>query len=151
MPAFEGLFGKLDNYIQDLLYMLATWHALAKMRLHDDDTLASLQQATRNLGFALRAFVSQVCATLTTRETERERRARVDRLERKGKTPRNSGRQKRSFNLSTYKLHSLGDYVRCIQLFGTSDGWSTQTVSSPCSSCSAIELITFRASWSTVA
>ena len=32
------------------------------------------------------------------------------------------------FNLSTYKLHALGDYVQTISLFSTTDSYSTQTV-----------------------
>lgn len=35
------------------------------------------------------------------------------------------------FNLLTYKLHSLGDYVRAIRWFGTTDSYSTQPVR-PC-------------------
>jgi hypothetical protein len=32
-------------------------------------------------------------------------------------------------NICTYKLHALGDYVRTIRLFGTTDLYSTQIVS----------------------
>jgi hypothetical protein len=35
-----------------------------------------------------------------------------------------------TFNLTTYKLHALGDYVHTIQTFGTSDNFTMQTVSS---------------------
>ena len=28
-------------------------------------------------------------------------------------------------------MHALGDYARCIRLFGASDGYSTQTVCIP--------------------
>lgn len=35
----------------------------------------------------------------------------------------------RMFSLGTYKLHSLGDYVQMIRAFGTTDSYSTQTVS----------------------
>ncbi len=35
----------------------------------------------------------------------------------------------KAFNLQTYKLHSLGDYVRTITMFGTTDSYSTQIVS----------------------
>src|SRR5882762_10380261 len=35
------------------------------------------------------------------------------------------------FSLWTYKLHSLGDYVWTIQALGTTDSYSTQTVSLP--------------------
>ena len=37
----------------------------------------------------------------------------------------------RKFNMQTYKMHALGDYARCIRLFGASDGYSTQTVHIP--------------------
>ncbi|KAI9431387.1 hypothetical protein H4582DRAFT_2085061 [Lactarius indigo] len=36
-------------------------------------------------------------------------------------------RKTHKFNMSTYKMHALGDYARCIRLFGPSDGYSTQT------------------------
>lgn len=32
-------------------------------------------------------------------------------------------------NLCTYKFHALGDYVRTIRMFGTTDSYSTQIVS----------------------
>jgi hypothetical protein len=42
----------------------------------------------------------------------------------------NIGKKKsRLLNLSTYKLHALGDYVDAIRRYGTSDNYSTQTVS----------------------
>lgn len=34
----------------------------------------------------------------------------------------------KKLNLFTYKLHALGDYVRTIRLFGTTDSYSTQIV-----------------------
>jgi len=40
------------------------------------------------------------------------------------------GAQPKSFNLATYKFHALGDYVRNIRLFGTTDSYTTQLVSS---------------------
>jgi hypothetical protein len=44
-----------------------------------------------------------------------------------GNTP---GRKPKILNLFTYKWHALGDYVRTIRLFGGTDGFSTQVVSS---------------------
>jgi hypothetical protein len=37
-------------------------------------------------------------------------------------------RRQRSFNLLTYKIHALGDYVWTIHSFGTTDSYSTQQV-----------------------
>ena len=34
-----------------------------------------------------------------------------------------------SFNMSTYKLHALGDYTTTIWHYGTTDNYSTQVVS----------------------
>ena len=38
--------------------------------------------------------------------------------------------KKKTFNLLTYKLHALGDYVQTICLFGSTDSYSTQIVRS---------------------
>lgn len=38
-------------------------------------------------------------------------------------------RRRRTFNMNTVKAHFLGDYGRTIRLFGTTDSYSTQTVS----------------------
>jgi len=36
---------------------------------------------------------------------------------------------RKAFNLSTYKVHALGDYAQAIQTFGMTDGYTTQVVS----------------------
>lgn len=41
----------------------------------------------------------------------------------------NGGRREKTLNLFTVKFHFLGDYVRSIRLFGTTDSYSTQIVS----------------------
>jgi hypothetical protein len=134
MPVFEHLFPSPYNHIiLDMLYILSTWHALAKLRLHADSTLSLLNTITTALGFCLRRFDSQVCKKISTVETDRERTARVERESKKGNTSASSGKKKRTFNMSTYKLHSLGDYTPSIKLFGTSDNWSTLRVGHPSS------------------
>ena len=40
-----------------------------------------------------------------------------------------SGARPKLFNLNTYKLHALGDYVHTIHMFGTTDSYTTQIVS----------------------
>ncbi|KAF7974699.1 hypothetical protein HWV62_11479 [Athelia sp. TMB] len=37
------------------------------------------------------------------------------------------GTSKKCFNIWTYKVHALGDYVKTIRMFGTTDSYSTQT------------------------
>lgn len=42
---------------------------------------------------------------------------------------KSGGKQRKTLNLKTYKTHSLGDYVETIRRFGTTDSYSTETVS----------------------
>lgn len=39
-----------------------------------------------------------------------------------------TGRRNKTFNLNTYKIHSLGDYVATIKEYGTTDSYSTEPV-----------------------
>jgi hypothetical protein len=41
----------------------------------------------------------------------------------------NESRQLKTLNLNTYKIHALGDYVSAIRSYGTTDSYSTETVS----------------------
>lgn len=43
-------------------------------------------------------------------------------------TRSNATRRNKTFNLSTYKLHSFGDYVATIRQYGTTDSYSTEPV-----------------------
>lgn len=56
-------------------------------------------------------------------------------MSRKGKgtttSERLAGRRKKAFSRKTYKNHSLGDYVRMIRMYGTTDSYSTEGVSLP--------------------
>lgn len=138
MPVFEGLLpDKHDKIVQDLLYTLAMWHGLAKLRLHTDPTLNYLSIVTKNLGHLLRRFSKYVCGDYATTELPRETAARGRRKaaaaakgKGKGKAADGNTPNKKSklFNLATFKLHSLADYVYMIRRFGTSDSYSTQTV-----------------------
>jgi hypothetical protein len=134
--------------VLDLLFELATWHGLAKLRLHTESTLSVLEASTSWLGVALRKFSSTTCEAFDTRELPSEEAARGRRNARmamkkapllssraKGKQRQGLGtnvgrgaQQQRKFSLDTYKLHALGDYVAMIRLYGTSDGISSQTV-----------------------
>lgn len=113
---------------------MAEWHALAKLWLHTDDSLARLDQALNNLGKQLRKFQQVTCSAFQTVELPREVAARQRRCETNLQStdggPRFSGARPRTFNLSTYKLHVLGDYVDSIRRFGTTDSYTTQVVRS---------------------
>jgi len=107
--------------------------------MHTDPTLDILSQVTTSLGSRLRAFQEKTCAAFQTRELERERLARQRRREKSatGTTPGSSkpaassksSRKLRQLNLRTYKYHSLGDYFNTIRRLGTTDSYSTQSVS----------------------
>lgn len=146
-----------------VLFRLAEWHALAKLRMHTDSTLSRMEAVTSMLGRELRRFCSVTCTSFHTVELPKEAAARSRKQSRKQAPtqPQNApmsldtstllaetlvtpelevGRDKtevskakakpkrKVLNLSTYKMHALGDYVRTIRMFGTTDSYSTQTV-----------------------
>lgn len=102
--------------------------------MHTDDTLGWLDQSTRELGTQIRKFANHTCSCFDTMELPAEEAARVRRQARKSNksahsTPASTSKKKLPFNLIMYKLHALGDYVRTIHRFGTTDSYSTQPVS----------------------
>jgi hypothetical protein len=118
---------------------MAHWHGLAKLRMHHDLTLEIMDKLTTTLGEKLRAFSEQTCAAFATKELCREFNARthhqtVETAAAEGTAgPSDSGKDGntrlcKAFNLNTYKLHSLGDYVATIREYGTTDSYSTEPV-----------------------
>ncbi|THU80936.1 hypothetical protein K435DRAFT_694648, partial [Dendrothele bispora CBS 962.96] len=147
IPVFEGLLdGEHGNRLMKLLFRLAQWHALAKLRLHTELTLERLEKVTVDIGKLMREFRDRSASDFMTYELPREQQARARRQQRaeaqrkelsEGETPATSKarsgltaseRKPRKLNISTYKFHALGDYVSTIKLFGTTDNYSTQTV-----------------------
>lgn len=138
IPAFDGLLPEPHNAnILTLLGTCASWHALAKLRMHTDETLNLLDATTATLGKRLRHFQKFTCSAFKTHELKREaeRRQRQHLRNTVGSegaatsesTPQTARRPK-TFNLQTYKLHALGDYSTCIRKFGTTDSYSTEPV-----------------------
>ena len=145
MAVFEGLFPDQHNeIIMDLLFELATWHGFAKFRLHTESTLQGLDVSTTRLGSNLRRFQTVVCEAYITRELPSEEAARGRRKAAKQSIGAEGGMEelmatttKRKanhckFNLATYKVHALGDYVKFIRMYGTTDNYSTQLVRNMC-------------------
>lgn len=66
------------NLVLELLWWLLLWHALAKLRLHTENTLNTLEAVTTHLGKTTRAF-AKATADLDTRELPSEVGARVRR------------------------------------------------------------------------
>ncbi|KIK26402.1 hypothetical protein PISMIDRAFT_274760 [Pisolithus microcarpus 441] len=137
IPVIEGLLPEpFNGMILDLLFELATWHAFGKLRMHTETTLFHFDNSTTRLGNDIRKFANECCPAFRTYDLPRETAARARRQGSKtARVPTTSavipkpapvGRKQRSFNLATYKLHALGDYVHTIRLFGTTDNYSTQ-------------------------
>lgn len=171
IPAFEGLLPEPYNTdLMTLLYRLAEWHALAKLRMHTDSTLNLMESVTTKLGQQLRKFRDTTSKKFVTVELPKEvaaqKRRQSKALAKKHassasslpmgmptdqctvtpavssltdslplplplpSTPNAAQAPKRKMlNLFTYKFHALADYVNTIRLFGTTDSYSTQTVS----------------------
>jgi hypothetical protein len=135
----EGILPNSDDnkILLDLAFDLATWHAYAKLRLHTTHTIESLRSQAKELGRLLRSYANKLCpkyatkllpgeaATAYRRQAAKPKKATS--VAKKAKTsntkPKGSG-----FNLETYKIHALGDYVDHIEQFGPTDCFSTQQV-----------------------
>ena len=102
------------------------------------------------LGKCVRTFASRTCSAFNTKELPTEetaRRRRTAPKDPKAAPTTGKGPKTKKFNLSTYKLHALGDYVNAIRRFGTTDNYSTQTVSSLSSVALHVATHCPRASW----
>jgi hypothetical protein len=60
-----------------LLYRMSEWHALAKLRLHTEDSLTLMEESTKELGKLLRQFRQLTCTEFHTVELPREAEACV--------------------------------------------------------------------------
>ena len=91
IPVFDGLLPEPHNRrILELIFVMAHWHALAKLRIHTDTTLAIMDDTTIVLGHKLRAFQRMTCSAFQTRELRREMDARVRRQVKKKTEQRGS-------------------------------------------------------------
>ena len=124
-----------------LLYRMAQWHSLAKLRMHTDSTVTYFDNLTTELGQVMRDFEKFTCSEYNTVELPKETAARIRRQAQtaQGTTgataasqqpaPATAGKRGRTLNLFTYKWHALGDYAATIKQFGTTDSYSTQIAS----------------------
>jgi hypothetical protein len=89
IPAVEGLLPEPHNtHLLRLLYRLAEWHALAKLRMHTEHTLRALERATKAIGKELRFFREWTRTAFTVNELPREIMTRERRRQRKQAQPR---------------------------------------------------------------
>jgi hypothetical protein len=145
IPAFEGLLSSSTHevFVRKLLFELATWHGLAKLRQHTETTVRDLENSTTRLGNMLRSFQQDICSQYQTFDLPSEEAARARRKaaaakkggpgaaakKGKGKESAIGTRKIRVFNLNTYKIHALGGYAKAIRLFGSPDNYNSQSVS----------------------
>lgn len=108
--------------------MLATYHALGKLRLHTDDTLSYWEIVIRLLGDLLRHFRDVICPCYVTKETTREVQSRAKRTAKKGGASVDSSRREKVFNLNTIKLHAMCDGPSTVRYYGTTDNYTTAVV-----------------------
>ena len=136
---------KHDRIIGKLLFELATWHGLAKLRLHTESTLNGLENSATRLGNLLRIFKTDVCKSYATRDLPSEEAARGRRQAAKAQKagggpgaaqppmkPAAIALKFRDFNMETYKLHGFPDYLASIRAYGVMENTSTKNVSNLC-------------------
>ena len=124
-----------------LLFHLAEWHALAKLRFHTEPTIQYLKLATTMLGKQLCGIKHTTCSQFTTCELPKEAITQEQHQSQKqAKVPMTPSQPPAlakpqpkvvSFNMSTYKAHSLGNYPATVIMYGPTDSYSTQMVISP--------------------
>lgn len=134
IPVFDGLLPEAhNNTILTLLFTAAHWHGLAKLRLHSDSTLLILDDVTQSLGEVMRHFKDVVCPAYSTKELVRETKARQRRKAQAGGSatsqPTPTIALPKSYNLETYKHHSLGDTADTIRRLGTTESYCSRVVS----------------------
>ncbi|XP_006456998.1 hypothetical protein AGABI2DRAFT_47183, partial [Agaricus bisporus var. bisporus H97] len=133
-PCFEGLFSatskSLDRKLQQLIFVMAWWHASAKLRVHTDSSLHYFRGVTDLLTKSIRDFTTNISPQFNTRETPKEAGASARR--KAAADPK--GKQKavvhqhvnKPFQLNAPKMHFLVHYADCITENGTTDSYSTQ-------------------------
>ena len=130
MPCIDGLLPEPHNTtVLSMLFVLGTWHSLAKLQMHTDSSLSLLDDATTCLGIALRYFTRVTCPKFATKETVAEFNKRKHKeATSSSKASESNSRRPVIFNMKTIKLHSLGDYVSHIRMYRTTDSYDTGIV-----------------------
>ncbi|KAJ3546960.1 hypothetical protein NMY22_g1843 [Coprinellus aureogranulatus] len=116
-----------EDLLQAGCFRASLWHALAKLRLHHDFTLALLDYTTTHLGAQMRLFYRDTCLNVPTKELVKEAEARARKAIKDGKGAASASQRATTLNVFTIKFHFLGDYSSTIRRLGTTDSYSTQT------------------------
>ncbi|KAK0485391.1 hypothetical protein EDD18DRAFT_1083283 [Armillaria luteobubalina] len=123
-----------DETVADLLYLSMYWHALTKLRMHTDSSLAEFRLVTTGFTNALHHFTDVTCQAFDTVETDakyaKRKHNEAQCQQKAGLTSVGTSTehldQRMSFNLSTLKAHAIADYPDQIEIFGTTDSYSMQ-------------------------
>lgn len=91
-----------------LLFRTAEWHALAKLRLHTESTLAHLERLTTDLGKLMREFRDSTCSAFDTVELPRELDAR-NRHSHKKQNTKQTGAAPQAGNAIFLKFQALSN------------------------------------------
>jgi hypothetical protein len=124
----------MDGLVRELLFQLACWHALAKLRIHTEHTLEDLTQMGLALCATVRRWMREMCDNISTKELKKEAEARARRQAQEAPLRANTsttGQRLKTFNWNIYKAHRITDYPDAIRQFGTTEGYSTWRVSPP--------------------
>lgn len=91
IPVFDGLFPEpLNSIVLDVLFVLATFHGLAKLRLSTTSTRAFMRAITSDLGERVRLFQKE-SEKIPTKELSSEREKRLRRQAKGKKSSREAG------------------------------------------------------------
>ncbi|KAH9911827.1 uncharacterized protein BXZ73DRAFT_93312 [Epithele typhae] len=128
IPAFQGLLpAKDDAVISGLLFELANWHALAKLRLHTEVTVDIFKDATTHMYDAFRAFKT-TCTRYEVYESKNEFQARLRREAAIDPQHVDGQRKKKPCNIwERPKFHGVSHAPDTVEDSGPLDGGSTQT------------------------
>ncbi|KIM53598.1 hypothetical protein SCLCIDRAFT_77273, partial [Scleroderma citrinum Foug A] len=142
IPVFDALLPEPHNKnVMALLFTCAYWHGLAKLCMHTDETLMLLDTVTEHLGQQLCHFQLKTCAAFSTQELKQEAECHQHCASESLKNDQgnstvtaaastsSASRRPKTFNLQTYKLHALGNYLSSICRYGTTDSYSTEPAS----------------------
>jgi hypothetical protein len=138
-PCFEGLFPKsVDSGIQDLLFIMACWHTLAKLHLYTEDSLDSFRGLTTVFTKQIWYFANKICPHFDMVKTPSEcaTSIRTEAARVRKRKPRHSHLTStqgakwmaKDFTIATVKFHSIVHYPNAIARYGTTDSYSTQMV-----------------------
>ena len=100
-----------------------------------EETLEMMDEVTQSLGDSMCTFEVETCPTFPTKELKHEAQGRQH-CEAQAHKQRHHmvstetpACKAKTLNLCLYKFHALGDYMTSIRMYGTTDSYSTQPVS----------------------